>query len=39
MAELREDMPTEELLRTAAYLRLFQSPADEARADTEEEED
>ena len=38
LPRMSEDMSTEELLREAAFLRLFQSPEDEARADAEEEE-
>lgn len=36
---VREAMTTEALLREAAYLRLFETPEDEARADTDEEDD
>jgi hypothetical protein len=39
MQTMRDDMTTEELLAEAAYRRLFQSPQDEARADTHEEEE
>ena len=35
---MREDMTTEDLLKEAAYLRLFQTPEDEARADSDDEE-
>ena len=35
---MREDMTTEELLMEAAYLRLFQSDANAARADQDDGE-
>ena len=35
---MREDMTTEELLQEAAYWRLFETPEEEALADSDDEE-